>query len=58
MMSGVSLETCRAIKKHWNNKFYYTSHFVGCFCEICIMMHVSMNIKFGRISLLLSENLV
>ena len=24
MMSGVSLETCRAIKKHWNNKFYYT----------------------------------
>jgi hypothetical protein len=22
MMSGVSLET-RAIKKHWNNKFYY-----------------------------------
>jgi hypothetical protein len=24
MMSGVSLETCWAIKKHWNNKFYYT----------------------------------
>jgi predicted DCC family thiol-disulfide oxidoreductase YuxK len=24
VMSGVSLETCRAIKKHWNNKFYYT----------------------------------
>jgi len=24
MMSGVSLETCSAIKKHWNNKFYYT----------------------------------
>jgi len=24
MMSGVSLETCRAIKKHWNNKLYYT----------------------------------
>jgi len=23
-MSGVSLETCWAIKKHWNNKFYYT----------------------------------
>jgi hypothetical protein len=23
MMSGVSLETCCAIKKHWNNKFYY-----------------------------------
>ena len=24
MMSGVSPETCWAIKKHWNNKFYYT----------------------------------
>ena len=24
MMSGVSLETCWAIKKHWNYKFYYT----------------------------------
>jgi len=24
MMSGVSLETCWTIKKHWNNKFYYT----------------------------------
>ena len=24
MISGVSLETCWAIKKHWNNKFYYT----------------------------------
>jgi len=24
MMSSVSLKKCRAIKKHWNNKFYYT----------------------------------
>ena len=24
MMRDVSLETCWAIKKHWNNKFYYT----------------------------------
>jgi hypothetical protein len=24
MMSGVSPETCWAIKKHWNNTFYYT----------------------------------
>jgi hypothetical protein len=24
MMSGVSLETCWAVKKHWNNKFNYT----------------------------------
>jgi len=23
MMGGVSPETRRAIKKHWNNKFYY-----------------------------------
>jgi hypothetical protein len=24
MMGGVSSETCWEIKKHWNNKFYYT----------------------------------
>jgi hypothetical protein len=24
MMGGVSPETCGAIKKHWNNQFYYT----------------------------------
>jgi hypothetical protein len=24
MMSGVSLETCWGIKKHWSNKLYYT----------------------------------
>jgi hypothetical protein len=24
MMGGVSPETCWAIKKHWNNEFYYT----------------------------------
>jgi hypothetical protein len=24
MMGGVPPETCRAVKKHWNNKFYYT----------------------------------
>jgi len=23
-MGDMSLETCRAIKKHWNNKVYYT----------------------------------
>jgi len=28
MMGGVSPETCWAIKKHWNNKFYYT--FASC----------------------------
>jgi hypothetical protein len=31
MMSGVSLQTCRAIKKHWNNKFYYTVAFCWLF---------------------------
>jgi hypothetical protein len=25
MMGGVSPETCWAITKHWNNKFYYTA---------------------------------
>jgi len=24
LMGGVSAETCWAIKRHWNNKFYYT----------------------------------
>jgi len=28
MMGGVSPETCWAIKKHWNNKLYYT--FASC----------------------------
>jgi predicted DCC family thiol-disulfide oxidoreductase YuxK len=27
MMGDVSLETCRAIKRHCNNKFYYTVAF-------------------------------
>jgi hypothetical protein len=31
MMSGVLLETCSAIKKHWNNKFYYTAAFCWLF---------------------------
>ena len=33
MMSGVSLETCWAIKKYWNNKFYYT--FASCWLFLC-----------------------
>jgi len=32
MMSGMSLETCWTIKKHWNNKFYYT--FASCWLFI------------------------
>jgi hypothetical protein len=31
MMSGVSLEICSAIKKYWNNKFYYTVAFCSLF---------------------------
>jgi len=29
MMSDVSLETCSAFNKLWNNKFYYKLHLVG-----------------------------
>ena len=45
MMGGVSLETCWTIKKHWNNKFYYTVASCFYFCKIYIMMHGSMNIS-------------
>jgi hypothetical protein len=31
MMGGVSPETCWAIKKHWNNKLYYTVASYGFF---------------------------
>jgi hypothetical protein len=34
MMSGVSLETCWAIKKHRDNKFYYTVAYFGYFYKI------------------------
>jgi hypothetical protein len=37
MMGGVSPETCWAIKKHWNNKFFYT---------VRILLVLSM--KFAR----------
>ena len=36
MMGGVSPETCWAIKKHWNNKFYYT------FASCCFFLWVSL----------------
>jgi hypothetical protein len=32
MMSGMSIETCWAFNKLWNNKFYYKLHLVGYFC--------------------------
>ena len=36
MMGGVSPETCWAIKKHWNNKFYYTVAFCWFFLwDLC-----------------------
>jgi hypothetical protein len=34
MMSGVSLETCWAIKRHGDNKFYYTVAYFGYFYTI------------------------
>ena len=47
MMSGVSLETCLAFNKLWNNKFYYNLHLVGISNESSTM-HGSMNIKWKR----------
>ena len=46
MMGGLSPETCWAIKKHWNNKFYCTVASCWLFLWIYIMMHGSMNIKY------------
>ena len=57
IMGGVSSETCWAIKKHWNKKFYYTA--ASCwffFYEIYITMHGFMNIKFVRMFLYESLN--
>jgi len=39
MMSDVSLETCWAIKKHWNNKFYYTV------ASCCLFLYDLQNLK-------------
>ena len=49
MMSGVSLETCRAIKKHWNNKFYYKVELLmmsGVSLETCRAIKKHWNNKF------------
>jgi hypothetical protein len=35
MMSGVLLESCSALNKLWNNKFYYKLHLVGISTESC-----------------------
>jgi len=37
MMGGVSPEICWAIKKHWNNKFYYTV--VSCWFVLLILYY-------------------
>jgi hypothetical protein len=49
MMGGVSPETCWAIKKHWNNKFYYIVPFCWFFlwdiksCMICVSSYARWN---------------
>jgi len=53
MMGGVSPETCWAIKKHWNNKFYYTVASCRFFLwDLCYdawihehQMYVSLHVK-------------
>jgi hypothetical protein len=43
MMSDVSLETCWAIKKHMNNKFYYTVYTVGYFYKIFFLFNDNLS---------------
>jgi len=43
MMSGMSLETCWAFNKFWNNKFYYKVASCWLFLLIHTTMHGSMN---------------
>jgi len=38
MMRGVLLETCLAIKKYWNNKFYTRSHLLDFFYDIYLQI--------------------
>ena len=52
LMSGVSLETCWAIEKHWNNKFYYTV--ASCWLFLYDLYYVadpctsSLSVEFSR----------
>ena len=46
IMSGVQLETCWALKKFWNNKFYYKVASCCLYLPIHTTMHGSRNIKF------------
>jgi hypothetical protein len=57
MLSVVSLETCWALNKHWNNKFYYKVAFCWLFLLIHTAMHGSMNIKLTTFMCRLSLNL-
>jgi hypothetical protein len=43
MMGGVSPETRRAIKKHWNNKFNYTVAFSAPDDGRCVARNMSSN---------------
>jgi len=40
-MGGVSPETCWAIKKNWNYKFYYTVAFFGSFYKSILKFHLN-----------------
>jgi len=44
-MSGVTLETCGAFNKFWNNKFYYKVASCRLFLLIHTTMQGFMNIK-------------
>ena len=46
MLSGVTLETCWAFNKLWNNKFYYKLHLVGISTELyCNVRTVNTKVK-------------
>jgi hypothetical protein len=52
MMGGVSPETCWAIKKHWNNKFYYT--FASCWFflwDFFFYLFLDQNLRINFLSL-------
>jgi hypothetical protein len=48
MISSVSSETCWAIKKHWNNEFYYTV--ASCWFFVCDSPEDFINIHLSRFS--------
>jgi hypothetical protein len=44
MMGGVSPETCLTIKKHWNNKLYYT--LASCWFFLCVFVFIVNKVIF------------